>query len=1225
MGLFDRIKERLNADNKLENNGVQAVDRPVSYNPDRDEKIANLIIDKARQGQVGDSEIMQIPVKNMDLQTKEAIMKQLQADGFEVMDRPNGSTGPNIRIYASHEQFSGYKHQISQETTPPKVNAPGSDDQYLRLVDDEIAKAKSVLENWNDSADEIQEVRQLERPTQVIMHNEDLLNRGYYAGQATEGYNRLLSAFKILNEDDLSPAQNRALERALEVQDNLRKDAAIYGDRPTGEGANRYLDSKMDQLAKTGETYMVSGHKSHFNVTRIQKQTDGSYTYTLYDSGHETQVVGKQDGRLMANAVREHVIKPNADIRSLIEADMQKRSSDSAGSEYKQSKNFIEGSLKQPPVRTVEEFAQRRGNCTTRGQRIMVSDIVQDNQLSEKIYNFLNGANGTSDADIKHAIENRIEELEKIRDEGQRVIPIAAERQLSPEQYVKANNADNYQHVRIGLDNGERMDAYRTAPGLFSKDELDILQKTLQRNGTDANVRESVSSPGQYYLYVDPQNAESLHTSLKQDLQRYQQNNHLTPDTPNRTNNVSDLIVNNAEGMEAGGREIVKISTDGMNEQVKADLIAKLQQDGFEVTDRPHGSTGPNIRIHASHDKFAQYQQHVLNDAIAPKPRPNLSQIIVNNAEGMEAGGQEIMKISTDGMDKQVKADLIAKLQQDGFDVTDRPNGSTGPNIRIHASHDEFAQYQHRINPNNARVFSLDEVRQRRDANAGRLSSSAPSSSQGGISNNSSMSDTPMREAPQYTPSSDRAAVVASLDNGGGGNASSEIKRGQASTNDGSVENGSAAVQLDPLDILNDQPLPSETDVPDIQETIGTESVVDNDAPAANETLPPPDNVEPITGSDASADTENAQSAQTDTNEADIKQTNTPDDPSAKMTKVTAIGASGAGVGLGIVGLTAAIKSGDNVGIAVSGVDVAVSSGDAILDGASAAGKNVSNALRGAAIKANVLVTVVDGVYQISQEEGLENKAARTGAVALTTGTALTVGAAASTVVAGGALAATATVAAPIVAAVAVGMTADAAVGAFKATESLEDAIKNNEKPVRKYDDVEADGAPKLTNYLNLKLFAMQEGDVPDGSEGLTMQEKAQVVSEHEYSKDPEALDDLEAKLQAKIDHYDEIIEENDSWVHDSVRFFWDDDEIDAKRQAQMDRTHYAAALNELKEYRKELEEFEGDKPEAEHSASEENDLDGWDLVAGNFEDDQNPASQVDANPAPNSMMSPNT
>ncbi len=1125
MGLLDRIKERLSADNKLENNGVQAVDRPVSYNPNRDEKLANLIIDKARQGQVGDSEIMQIPVKNMELQTKEAIMRQLQADGFEVMDRPNGSTGPNIRIYASHEQFSVYKHQISQETTPPNIDTPRSGDQYLRLVDDEIAKAKSVLENWNDSAEEIQEVRQQERPTQIIMHNEDLLNRGYYAGQATEGYNRLLSAFKLLHEDDLLPAQNKALERALEVQDNLRKDAAIYGDRPTGEGANRYLDSKMDQLAKTGETYMVSGHKSHFNVTRIQKQTDGSYTYTLYDSGHETQVVGKQDGRLMANAVREHVIKPNADIRSLIEADMQKRSSDSAGSEYKQSKNFIEGSLKQPPVRTVEEFAQRRGNCTTRGQRIMVSDIVQDNQLSEKIYNFLNGANGTSDADIKHAIENRIEELEKIRDEGQRVIPIAAERQLSPEQYVKANNADNYQHVRIGLDNGERMDAYRTAPGLFSKDELDILQKTLQRNGTDANVRESVSSPGQYYLYVDPQNAESLHTSLKQDLQRYQQNNHLTPDTPNRTNNVSDFIV--------------------------------------------------------------------------------------NNAEGMEAGGQEIMKISTDGMDKQVKADLIAKLQQDGFDVTDRPNGSTGPNIRIHASHDEFAQYQHRINPNNARVFSLDEVRQRRDANAGRLSSSAPSSSQGGISNNSSMSDTPMREAPQYIPSSDRAAVVASLDNGGEAGASSEIKRGQASTNDSSVDNGSAAVQLDPLDMLDDQPLPSETDVPDIQETAGTESVVDNDAPAVNETLPPPDNVEQINGNDVSVDTENAQSAQADTNETDTKQTNTPDDPSAKMTRVTALGASGAGVGLGIVGLTAAIKSGDNVGIAVSGVDVAVSSGDAILDGASAAGRNVSNALRGAAIKANVLVTVVDGVYQISQEEGLENKAARTGAVALTTGTALTVGAAASTVVAGGALAATATVAAPIVAAVAVGMTADAAVGAFKATESLEDAIKNNEKPVRKYDDVEADGAPKLTNYLNLKLFAMQEGDAPDGSGELTIQEKAQVVSEHEYSKDPEALDDLEAKLQAKIDHYDEIIEENDSWVHDSVRFFWDDDEIDTKRQAQMDRTHYAAALNELKEYRQELQGFEkSNNPEIDHEGSEEINLDDWDIVAGEFSEDTAEAAE---------------
>ncbi|NCC61792.1 MAG: hypothetical protein EOM12_12830 [Verrucomicrobiae bacterium] len=309
--------------------------------------------------------------------------------------------------------------------------------------------------------------------------------------------------------------------------------------------------------------------------------------------------------------------------------------------------------------------------------------------------------------------------------------------------------------------------------------------------------------------------------------------------------------------------------------------------------------------------------------------------------------------------------------------------------------------------------------------------------------------------------------------------------------------------------------------------------------------------------------------------------------PEVTSTRMSAWGQSGgsaAGIGISVVGLTNAVQAGDTGGIMVSGADLAVSSGDLALDVTQAAGGSVSNALKGLATKANIALMVADGAYQISQEEGLDNKTARAGAVFATTGSAMAVGGTAATVGATGIAATAATVAAPVAAAVAVGMTADAAVDAYKATEHLKGSIARQAEPVKSDEFTEPSGAPSLLNYKNLRWYAKVEADSPDESEGLNQHEIARQVMIHEYSRDPEALDKLEEGLKEKIAAYDQTIEAHDSWVHDSVRFFWANDDIEAQRDAEMAKAPYVAAAEELRMYRAELADYQLIQQEPEHA-----------------------------------------
>lgn len=322
----------------------------------------------------------------------------------------------------------------------------------------------------------------------------------------------------------------------------------------------------------------------------------------------------------------------------------------------------------------------------------------------------------------------------------------------------------------------------------------------------------------------------------------------------------------------------------------------------------------------------------------------------------------------------------------------------------------------------------------------------------------------------------------------------------------------------------------------------------------------------------AESDVDNVRPVDTHDAGVDGVKTKNPDVIQARMSA----GGSAAGLVMAGMGLHHAIIDGDVTGMLISGTDLGLSTADLAMDIYAASGGSISNAVLGGVAKVNLLVMLGDAAYQISREEGYDNKLLRLASIGVTTGAAIKTGVAASTIVGGTAVA---TVGAPILVAVGVGLIGDAAIDGYKVTESLNDAIAAEEKIVRRGDDVEPSGAPKLDNFMNLTLFAVREGGVPDGVDpNMTAHEKAMFVKSHEYSNDPEALDDLEDRIKSKIEEYDKIIEENSSFFfHDSLRFLGGD-EIDVKRKAQIERTHYASALKELKEYRNEVQDFKDAK-----------------------------------------------
>lgn len=378
-----------------------------------------------------------------------------------------------------------------------------------QTIEQELEQAQQILNNWNLHASEIARVRQLEMGT-MMTPKIDLM-QGYYADKAVQGYQQIINAYALIG--NVTAEQREGLEKVSQVLGGLQDEEHMLGRKPDSYTSARFCNMKMQELDNKGSIYMLSGHAKHFNIVKITKQPDGGYTYTRYDAGHESKVIDWKGDRPVIQAVQEFAIKPGTDIRQLLETELTKKALYPNSAEYATAKNAIDGMLKNPPIRAELEYGQRKGNCTTRGQRIMAADILKDSALSEGLYDFASNVNGTTTDDIRQALQARVNHLTNLKACGADSFC----RGLDVETFLKAADQQNFQHVSVGLDGGGMTAAYRTTPGMFSEQDLKTLQETLERNGLKSMVRESVSSPGKHYLYVTPENAEKIRETLAKD------------------------------------------------------------------------------------------------------------------------------------------------------------------------------------------------------------------------------------------------------------------------------------------------------------------------------------------------------------------------------------------------------------------------------------------------------------------------------------------------------------------------------------------------------------------------------------------------------------------------------------------------------------------------------------------------------------------------------------
>ncbi len=191
-----------------------------------------------------------------------------------------------------------------------------------------------------------------------------------------------------------------------------------------------------------------------------------------------------------------------------------------------------------------------------------------------------------------------------------------------------------------------------------------------------------------------------------------------------------------------------------------------------------------------------------------------------------------------------------------------------------------------------------------------------------------------------------------------------------------------------------------------------------------------------------------------DTPDAKAATPDTPSTPRSNGRANAATGVTGGTIGLamGAYALNQSIQQGDGTGIAVASTNLGTGAAQSAVEVAESVGKNVGRGLKSVIGKANVAATIIDGAYQIANEqEGYKGQ--RTAAVAATTVASIGAGAAGTALagtLAAGATATVATIAAPITlavgAAIGVGYLGDTIIETNKLNEQIDKSFQVTER-----------------------------------------------------------------------------------------------------------------------------------------------------------------------------------
>ncbi len=167
------------------------------------------------------------------------------------------------------------------------------------------------------------------------------------------------------------------------------------------------------------------------------------------------------------------------------------------------------------------------------------------------------------------------------------------------------------------------------------------------------------------------------------------------------------------------------------------------------------------------------------------------------------------------------------------------------------------------------------------------------------------------------------------------------------------------------------------------------------------------------------------------------------------MPKITTVGARTAALGLqrgvnaiglysGAENFVAARSRGDVVGETVAAANITSSLSNETLAAARALGKPLAAGIETFVKRGNVVATVADGAYQISQEQGVEHKLERGAAVGVTTAAGIGAGGLFAAGVGAGAGAVAVAVAAPVIVAGTVAVAADTAIELRRTVQALD-------------------------------------------------------------------------------------------------------------------------------------------------------------------------------------------
>ncbi len=325
----------------------------------------------------------------------------------------------HAKIHWSEPNFV-YEH-LGQNSA--RIILTKSDDIVTR-----IENTRALLNEFSQVSHQAARVQKLEESTNPFAMLMESGKEGYYPNEALRGYGFLLRAFMEVNHEILHDEDMAKLHRASDILNQLEKDTKLSKKSPEEFTAN-----KLRELQQKGEIYLNAGFRGdeknvgHYNVVRITRLKDGTYRHTHYDAGAESEVLRRDRGNTMVSAIVEHQIqdeafdgflelmgqseslaeRKSARLGKLIGAYVAKSNALYNSPEYRSAIAIIKNIVTGEPIRVVDEPGQHKGNCTTRGQRLLLKDVLGD-KLAGDMYNFVSNPDNFDVSKIHNILTKKL-------------------------------------------------------------------------------------------------------------------------------------------------------------------------------------------------------------------------------------------------------------------------------------------------------------------------------------------------------------------------------------------------------------------------------------------------------------------------------------------------------------------------------------------------------------------------------------------------------------------------------------------------------------------------------------------------------------------------------------------------------------------------------------------------------------------------------------------------